>query len=75
MSVFGQVEFAIADNVNITIGGRVVRDDRDCIDVDVVEFINPDSAMFNDASNRNLLAPLATYVSSREDTEWAARLD
>ena len=75
MSVFGQVEFAIADNVNMTIGGRVVRDDRDfAFSVDVVEFINPDPAMFNVPSNRNLLAPLATYAASREDTEWAARL-
>lgn len=75
LSVFGQTEFDLSDNVVATLGLRIIRDKRSFDYVlEAVEFLNPASVPgFNSAANLSTLGELATYASKRDDTEAAAR--
>lgn len=76
MSVFGQLDIPLSDNLTLIAGGRYIQDKKDFeFGVNVVEFLDPSSSPgFNDSNNTNLLAPLATYKGDSDDTEWSARL-
>ncbi len=76
MSVFGQLDIPLSDNLTLIAGGRYIQDKKDFeFGVNVVEFLDPSSSPgFNDASNTNQLAALATYKGDSDDTEWSARL-
>ena len=75
LSVFGQIEYALADDLNFIVGARIIRDDRDfSFTVEAVEFLNPDLRNFDVDSNLNSLGVIAAYQGDRSDTEVSLRL-
>jgi len=75
ISAFGQVEFAIADNVDLILGARIINDDKKFdFETAAVEFFDPDARIFNGDSNLGLLGVIATYQGDRSDTEFSTRV-
>jgi iron complex outermembrane receptor protein len=76
ISVFGQVDIPLSDDLTLIAGGRYIQDKKDFdYRIDAVEFIDPSSSPgFNSPGNLNLLAPVASYTGDSDDTEWSARL-
>jgi iron complex outermembrane receptor protein len=73
--VFGQLEFALTDTLNLIAGARYIKDEKDfSYSINVVEFLDPEAKDFDAPDNVNHLAQLATYDGSREDEDWSGRL-
>ena len=71
-SVFGQIEFDLADSLTAIAGLRWIEEDKSHFyEVNVVDFI-PGTTLRN--GNPNILVNLATYDGDRSDSEWSARL-
>jgi iron complex outermembrane receptor protein len=75
VSVFGQVEFALSERLNLVLGARVIDDDKqfDYL-TEAVEFLEPDIRDWDADSNINSLGVIATYSGARNDTEIAGRV-
>ena len=75
MSAFGQVEYALSDNMNLVFGARVINDEKDFdYSINIVEFLDPEARNFDADGNVNQLLQLAAYSGSQDDTEWSTRL-
>jgi len=75
ISVFGQFEFPIGENLNLIIGGRVIRDEKEYDYVsNVVEYLDAFGKGFHEPKNINFLGEIATYHGERTDTDWASRV-
>ena len=75
VSVFGQVEFALSERLNLVLGARVIDDDKQFAYLtEAVEFLDPDIRDWDADSNINSLGVIATYVGERNDTEFAGRV-
>jgi iron complex outermembrane receptor protein len=75
VSVFGQVEFALSERLNLVLGARVIDDDKQfAYLIEAVEFLEPDIRDWDADSNINSLGVIATYVGARKDTEIAGRV-
>ncbi len=83
-SVFGQIEYALSDDLTLIAGARVIQDEKEFeFSVNYVEFLEPDSDAFDSASNHaglTLIGELfdlpgwGAYQGDRKDTEISARL-
>ena len=74
-SVFGQIEYALSETLNLVVGARAIKDEKDFeYAINVVEFLDPEARNFDSSTNMNNLATLATYSGSTDDTEVSARL-
>ncbi|MBL4673759.1 MAG: TonB-dependent receptor [Arenicella sp.] len=75
-SVFGQLDYAISDRLDLIAGLRYIKDEKDyTFSFNAVEFLNPSSQPgFNDPSNLVLQAVIGAYTGSRSDSEVAGRL-
>ena len=75
ISVFGQVEFPIADTLTLVLGGRFINDKKDfSYTIEAVEFLSPDIREWDTASNVNSLGVIATYRGDRTDSDISARI-
>ncbi|MCZ6828443.1 MAG: TonB-dependent receptor [Gammaproteobacteria bacterium] len=75
ISLFGQLEFALTDTVNLIVGARYIKDEKDfTYTINFVEFLDPEAKDFDAPDNIALLAEFASYVGSREDEDWSGRL-
>ncbi|MBT4518598.1 MAG: TonB-dependent receptor [Halieaceae bacterium] len=74
MSVFGQLEFALSDSVNLIVGGRYIDDEKDfSYSINAVEFVDPEAKDFDASGNLAQMIELAAYAGDRSDKEWSAR--
>lgn len=75
ISLFGQVDVPLSDELTLIVGGRYIQDEKDfAYATKAVEFLEPDSRALNAGSNIANVVELATYEGSRKDKEWSARL-
>jgi len=76
ISIFGQIDYVINDNLSLVAGLRVIDDEKDfTYSFNAVEFLNPDSQIgFNADSNIVLQAVLGEFEGGRSDTEVSGRL-
>ena len=75
ISLFGEFEIATADNLDLILGGRVIRDDREFDYVsNIVEYLDAFGRGFHLPKNINFLGQIASYHGERTDTDWAARV-
>ena len=74
-SIFGQVEFALADNVNLVVGARYIEDEKDFeYSINAAEFLDPEARNFDAKDNLAQPVELAAYTGSRDDSEWSGRV-
>ena len=75
-SVFGQIDYALSDTLELIAGLRFINDDKEFnFSFDAVEFLNPASIPgFDNPENIVLQAVIGSYAGSRSDTEVAGRL-
>ncbi len=76
VSVFGQIDYAISETLELIAGLRYIKDEKDfTFSFNAVEFLNPASQPgFNDPSNVVLQGVIGSYAGSRDDSEIAGRL-
>ncbi len=71
-SVFGQMEFDLNEAMAVTVGLRLINDEKDHnYAINAVDFIDGSKKR---NGNPNILAQIATYDGDRSDTEWSGRL-
>ncbi|MFT6693985.1 MAG: iron complex outermembrane receptor protein [Neolewinella sp.] len=75
-SVFGQIDYALSDTLELIAGLRFIKDDKDfAFSFDAVEYLNPASSPgFDNPSNVVLQGVIDSYQGSRSDSEVAGRL-
>ena len=72
-SIFGQWEQDLADDMTVIIGGRLIEEEKDHSYRDVL--VTYDALATSGVDSRTVEAgDLVTYKGSRDDSEWAARL-
>jgi iron complex outermembrane receptor protein len=74
-SAFGQIDYALTDTINLVVGARFIRDEKDFeYTINIVEFLDPDSNNFD--SPNNIAQPLefASYQGDSDDDEWSGRV-
>ena len=75
LSLFGQVDFRLTDELTLITGLRWIEDERDfSYVINAVEFLDPEARGFNAPGNLANVVPLAPYVGDRSDTDWSSRL-
>lgn len=75
VSIFGQIEYALSDTLNLVVGARAINDEKDFdYDITIVEFLNPELKDWDSSANVNHLVTLASYSGSSDDSEWSTRL-
>jgi iron complex outermembrane receptor protein len=74
-SAFGQIDYALTDTINLVVGARFIRDEKDFdYSTDLVEFLNPDQNNFNAPSNLANPIELGSYQGDSDDDEWSGRV-
>lgn len=76
LSLFGQVEYLLSDQLTLIAGLRVIQDKKDFVyRIEAVEFLDPDSTPgFNAPSNIASQGVLGNYDGRRDDSDIAGRL-
>ena len=76
ISVFGQLDIPLSDDLTLIVGGRYIQDDKDFeYSINAVEFFDPASNPgFNNPDNLGALGTIGSYEGSRDDSEWSARV-
>jgi iron complex outermembrane receptor protein len=74
-SLFGQLEFALSDNLTLIAGARWIEDEKEfSYSLKAADFVAPDSGNFDSAAFQEGVVTLAEYEGDRKDTEISARL-
>ena len=76
ISVFGQLDIPISDQLTLIVGGRYIQDEKEFeYSTSAVEFVDPASNKgFNSPGNLANVIPLAGYQGDRDDNDWSARV-